>query len=191
MVNGAMADYAGFIINYPPSRRNLSPEQAAEIRKLLAPWVRAVGVFVDRPVDEVAEIAERLKLDAVQLHGSEDKAYIRALRGRMWPPVWKAFVVKSREDVKRAVACPADEILLDGGMGQGKPFDLTLIKILGRRFILAGGLTPENVARAADINGAWMADISSGVETGGVKDEDKIRRAVSAAHNARIYLGQA
>ncbi|MBQ9358245.1 MAG: phosphoribosylanthranilate isomerase [Abditibacteriota bacterium] len=190
LVNRARADWAGFIINYPPSRRSLTPEQALEIRGQLSPGVKAAGVFVDRPLEEVAETAERLRLDAVQLHGSEDREYIRALRGRLWCQVWKAFIVKSLDDVRKAAACPADEILLDGGMGQGKPFDRTLILTVGRRFIIAGGLTPENIDRAARINGVWMADVSSGVETDGVKDGEKIKRAVSAAHSAGIHLGQ-
>lgn len=185
MVNEFPPDYAGFILHFPRSRRHVTCGQAAEIRGLLRPEIGAVGVFVDRPPEEVASAAEQLSLDAVQLHGSEDEDYIAALRRLISLPVWKAFVVRSADDADRALRSSADEILLDGGMGQGRGFDLSLTEGFGRPFILAGGLTPESIPGAARIPGVIMADLSSGVETGGVKDREKIRAAVSAARNAR------
>ncbi|MBR2694050.1 MAG: phosphoribosylanthranilate isomerase [Thermoguttaceae bacterium] len=182
----AAPDYVGFILNFPPSHRNLSPERAAELRAGLPPEIRAVGVFVDRPLDEVAAAAARIRLDAVQLHGREDDAYIDALRAAAALPVWKAFRVRSKEDLAAAADSAADEILLDNGYGTGEAFDWRLAGGFRRPFILAGGLTPEMIPGAVAALRPKTIDISSGVETERIKDRNKMIAAVRAARQASI-----
>ena len=182
----AAPDYVGFILNFPPSHRNLSPERAAELRAGLPPGIRAVGVFVDRPLDEVAAAAARIRLDAIQLHGREDDAYIGALRAAAALPVWKAFRVRSKEDLVAAADSAADEILLDNGYGTGEAFDWRLAGGFRRPFILAGGLTPETIPGAVAALRPKTIDISSGVETERIKDRNKMIAAVRAVRHASI-----
>ena len=183
-VNEAAPDYIGFILHFPKSRRNIAPEQAAALRARLSPGIRAAGVFVDQPVATILETAETAGLDVIQLHGRDDGAYIAALKERTSLPVWKAFRVRSAEDLAAALACPADEVLLDNGYGTGETFDWTLAGGFGRPFLLAGGLTPENIPDAVRTLRPKLVDISSGVETDGYKDREKILAAVAAARSA-------
>lgn len=181
-VNEAGPDYAGFIMNFPKSHRSLAPEEAAALRRRLRPDIRAVGVFVNESIQAVQAEAERIGLQVIQLHGQEDDGYIAALR-RVWKgPIWKAFRVRDPADLRAAEASAADEVLLDNGYGSGKTFDWSLAVPLSRPFLLAGGLTPESIPRAIETLGPKLLDISSGVETEGRKDRNKIRAAVLAAH---------
>ena len=202
-VNEAKPDYAGFILHFPKSHRNVEPAAAAEMRRRLLPGIGAVGVFVDQPEETVIASAERIGLDAVQLHGHEDDGYIKSLKDSLKRPVWKAFKIRSEADLMEAEKSSADEILLDNGYGTGNVFDWTMLSGFSRLYILAGGLTPELIAKVrrisedgafskADMNSKDGAipppklfDISSGVETDKVKDRDKILAAVRAARLCR------
>lgn len=183
-VNEAEPDYAGFVLRFPKSHRNLTPERAAALREKLSPDIRAVGVFVDQPAETVAEDAARIGLDVVQLHGHEDDEFIARLREKFTRgQIWKAFRVRSAADLAAALSSTANEILLDNGYGTGEPFDWRLAEghsLKRRRFILAGGLTPENLPQAIATLRPWCVDLSSGVETDKVKDRDKIKAAVEA-----------
>jgi phosphoribosylanthranilate isomerase len=121
-------------------------------------------------------------VDIVQLHGQEDETYIARLRQLTQAPIWKAFKIRSQADLDAAAASSADEILLDNGYGTGQTFDWSLTGGLTRPFLLAGGLTPENIPQAIAQMAPKLIDISSGVETDGAKDRDKILAAVQAAH---------
>lgn len=180
-VNEAKPDYIGFILNFPKSHRNVSPEQAAELKNRLLPGIKAVGVFVDQPAEFVLSAAEQIGLDVIQLHGHEDDSYILKLREKTDLPIWKAFKIRSAEDLSAAETCAADEVILDNGYGTGTVFDWTCAADFPRRFILAGGLTPENIPEAIRTLRPAVLDISSGVETDKVKDRDRILSAVRAA----------
>lgn len=184
-VNEARPDYAGFILHFPKSHRNLTPEVACTLRARLMAGIKAVGVFVDQPEDLVLETADSVGLDVIQLHGSEDNGYIDRIRMRAGQPVWKAFRVRSEADLWRAARCSADGILLDNGYGTGSAFDWSVAAgageiLRGRKLILAGGLTPDNIPEALRRMRPGIIDLSSGVETNRVKDRDKIRAAVRA-----------
>ena len=183
-VNEAEPDYIGFILNFPKSRRNILPERAAEMRSRLSPDIKAVGVFVDQPIETVAEAATIIGLDVIQLHGHEDNAYIASLREQLDLPIWKAFKIQTAADLIAAEASAADNILLDNGYGTGMAFDWSLAGELSRPFLLAGGLTPENIPNAIRTLHPMLVDISSGVETNGVKDREKIIAAVHAARRS-------
>ena len=186
-VNAALPEYAGFIF-VPMRRRYVAPAQAAILCQQLDPRIRPVGVFVDARVEEILEALEHCPLDTVQLHGSEDNDYIAMLRAAYRSRnlcIVKAFRVEGADDIRRAEASAADEILLDHGAGgTGERFDWTLLQHCRRRFFLAGGLTPDNVEDAIRVAQPYAVDVSSSLETDGRKDPEKIRRFVAAVRRS-------
>ena len=181
-VNEARPDWCGFIVNFPKSHRNRTPDQVRTLRARLDPAVIPVGVFVDRPVGEVAGLLNDGTITVAQLHGHEDEDYLAALRalapGR---ELWKAFKIRSEDDLAAAAASTADQILLDNGYGTGQTFDWSLAGGVKRSFLLAGGLTPENIPDAVARLHPMGLDLSSGVETDRETDRTKILAAVAAA----------
>lgn len=184
-VNQYLPDYAGFVINFPKSHRSLSPEKAGKLVRLLNPGIPAVGVIVDQPLEQAARLLEEHVVDILQLHGTEDDDYIRALKERTGQEVWKAFQIRSRADLEAAKACPADRIILDNGAGTGEPFDWALLKGFDRPFFLAGGLGPQNVVRAVKSVHPYGIDLSSGVETDGLKDKGKISSVIASVRGIK------
>lgn len=197
----AAPDMVGFVVDFPRSHRNVSPARLVELCGLLgrieretrASRIARVGVFVDEPIEETARIAYAAGLDAVQLHGSEDDAYIARLKSTLGtvfslgnvPRIVQAVQVACPADVDRARSSPADLVLLDAGQGAGRTFDWSLVRDVGRPFLLAGGLGPENVARAIVEVDPWGVDMSSGVETNRKKDPLKMKAAVAAVRSAK------
>ena len=180
-VSEAKPDFCGFIINVPKSKRNVSPDTVRQLVKNLSPDVKPVGVFVNAPMDEIAALTEDGTLSYVQLHGKEDEAYIAALRERIHVPIIQAFKVSCPEDVAHAQQSSADYILLDNGSGgTGKTFDWCHLRDITRPYILAGGLGPDNLGLAVSQLAPWGVDLSSGVETDGFKDKNKVLAAVQA-----------
>ena len=180
--NEACPDYIGFVIDYPKSRRSVTRDRAALLKGLLRPEIKAAGVFVNYPESACAEMAECGIIDMIQLHGSEDAAYISRLRALTRAPIIKAVRVTARADIEAAQALGADFLLLDSGTGSGRAFDHSLIpRGLSVPFFLAGGLDPDNLAAAALAVQPFAVDMSSGVESGGYKDREKMLRAVKAA----------
>lgn len=186
-VNRYKPDWVGFVFARG-RRRTISPDRAMEFKKMLDPAIRAVGVFVNEEIDTVVQACERGIIDMIQLHGSEDEDYIKVLRKRTSSDIIKAVRVSDREDIQRANGSPADIVLLDHGSGgSGESFDWSLLSGMSRPFILAGGLSPENVGDALDevrrlgVYGQLIGvDASSSLETDGYKDPEKIRAFVSA-----------
>ncbi len=183
-VNEAKPDFCGFIINVPKSKRNVSPDTVRQLVKNLSPEVKPVGVFVNASIDEIAALTEDGTLAYVQLHGKEDEAYIAALREKIHVPIIHAFKVTCPEDVAHAQQSSADYILLDNGSGgTGKTFDWSHLQGLTRPYILAGGLGPGNLGQAVSQLSPWGVDLSSGVETDGYKDKNKVLAAVQAVRS--------
>lgn len=165
-------DYVGFV--FAGSRRRVTDGQAAQLRKILREDIPAVGVFVDEPIDHVAALVRQGVIQMVQLHGAEDEGYIRELRRAVSAPVIQAFSVRSPKDIQDAGKSSADFILLDHGAGgTGQAFDWSLAAALDRPYFLAGGLHPGNAAAAAELR-PYAVDVSSGIETEGVKDRQKM-----------------
>ena len=181
-VNEARPDWCGFIINFPKSHRNVTPEQVRALRAGLDPSILPVGVFVDQPAEEIARLLNGGAISIAQLHGREGPDDIEALRA-LAPgcQVWKAFQIRSAADLEAALASPADLVLLDSGQGTGQTFDWSLIAGADRPFLLAGGLTADNIPQAVAAVHPYGLDLSSGVETGKRKDRGKILAAVAAA----------
>lgn len=181
-VNEARPDWCGFIIDFPRSHRSVTPREALALRRQLAPGIVPVEVTVNQPVEAVAALLRSGAVDVAQLHGTEGESYLAALR-TLAPghPLWKAFTLRTPNDLTAALASRADMILLDSGKGTGQTFDWSLLRGVARPFLLAGGLTPENIPRAVREVHPWGVDLSSGVETDRRKDRDKILAAVAAA----------
>ena len=180
-VNEALPDYAGFVMNFPKSHRNISLNQAEFLKQQLDKRIQSVGVFVDAPIDYIEEAARRGIIDIVQLHGSENADYIAELKQRVPLPVIRAVKVDGSE----IEPLGADFLLLDSGKGTGKTFDHALIcpEKIKVPFFIAGGITPETIHDLARFE-PFGADISGGVETDKIKDREKILAAVKAARNA-------
>ena len=165
-VNELKPEYVGFV--FAKSRRQITKEHAVTLRRYLDPEIQAVGVFVNE-----------LPAILAQLHGNESEEYIHSLRFRTGGELIKAFSIKTRGDVEKAKKSSADYILLDHGKGgTGESFDWSLIRNMDRPYFLAGGLNAENVEQAILQTHPFAVDISSGVETDGVKDPKKITECI-------------
>lgn len=182
-VNGVKPEYCGFILNFPKSRRNISIETAEILRKELIGEITPVGVFVDCPVQTVADLLNSDVIDVAQLHGSEDNEYILSLRKLTNKPIWQAFQIRSAADIGRAKASPADFVILDAGQGTGNTFNWSLIRGFSRPFGLAGGLNAGNLPDALETD-AVLLDVSGGVETDGLKDSKKIMKFAAIVRNS-------
>ncbi len=171
-------DYVGFVFARK-SRRYVSLERVKTLKELLHPDILAVGVFVDEEPDAVAAWLAAGVIDLAQLHGGEDEAYMEKLRGLTDKPIIKAFSVKGEGDIRNANESSADYVLLDAGDGgTGTAFDRELLAGMNRPYFLAGGLDPSTVGEAVRRWRHYGVDVSSGIETDGVKDADKMREFV-------------
>ncbi|MDR2532449.1 MAG: phosphoribosylanthranilate isomerase [Oscillospiraceae bacterium] len=171
-VNTEKPDYIGFV--FAESKRKVTPERAAELRKLLNCNIIPVGVFVDESIENIFSMVYNNVIDVIQLHGSESEEYIRELKQLTGKPVIKASG-NSRS---------ADFLLFDNAIpGSGQMFDWATIEKTDKPFFLAGGLHAGNVTEAIKKNAPYAVDVSSGVETGGVKDPAKIKEFIRRARN--------
>lgn len=189
----AKPDYMGLV--FAPSKRQVTVDQAKtlveELHKECAlkygsdiehdknDTIKTVGVFVNETVDNLVTIANEANLDVVQLHGDEDEAFIQSLKERTNVEVWKAVQIRSAADVEEWIDSSADMLLFDTYHkdergGTGEVFDWSSLDAFERPFMLAGGIDSTNVARAIRTVRPYGIDISSGIETNGVKDDEKI-----------------
>lgn len=180
MVNEVCPDIAGFILA-SGRRRTVTPEQMRELTGRLKPEIRSAAVFLDQDIRWIADLAAEGLMDIIQLHGHEGNEEIRYLRSSTDKTVIKAFRIDTAEDIRRAEDSEADLVLLDHGAGgTGQAWDWSLLTGMKRPFILAGGLDSENVQEAVRKTQPFGVDVSSGVETDGCKDREKILRFVRA-----------
>lgn len=171
--NEVHPDYVGFV--FAKSKRQVTREKARELRKLLDPSIATVGVFVDEEIERILEILADGTISAVQLHGNEDEGYISLLKEKTGAVIIKAVRPGSREEALKTESSIADFILFDSGAGTGKTFDWRLLEGIGREYFLAGGLNSGNVREAIDTLEPYAVDLSSGVETDGMKDLEKMK----------------
>jgi phosphoribosylanthranilate isomerase len=173
------------LVFYAPSPRAVTIEQAAAIVRALPPFVTAVGLFVNAGVDEVQAVLQQVQLDLLQFHGDESGDYCRQFQ----QPYIKVLRMNPALDIVRASEMFGDArgILLDSYVagvhgGTGQAFDWTDVPAgLKKPIILAGGLTPDNVATAIETVRPWAVDVSGGVESAkGIKDSDKMAAFVEA-----------
>ena len=176
----AKPDYMGLV--FAPSKRQVTVEQAKTLVEELHKQyeIKTVGVFVNETVENLLKIAEEVKLDVIQLHGDEDEAFIQSLKECTNVEVWKAVQVRSAAEAEKWIDSSADMLLFDAYHkdergGTGEVVDWSSLDAFERPFMLAGGIDSTNVARAIRTVRPYGIDISSGVETEGVKDNEKIK----------------
>jgi phosphoribosylanthranilate isomerase len=175
----------GFVF-WPESPRCIDPYRARAIRSRLPPFVTAVGVFVNQPLEHVIGVASLVRLGAVQLHGNETPQYA----ARISTPVMKAVSIAATRGDGLAAWPSATTLLLDvhdpvkrGGTGRTIDWAAAAEVAAARRILLAGGLTPDNVAAAVAQVRPFGVDVSSGVERApGVKDHQRLRALFEALH---------
>ena len=181
-VNEAAPDFIGFV--FAKSRRQVSMEWAKAMRPRLRAEITPVGVFVNESLVNVAQLLNNNIIDMAQLHGAETEQYIKELKSLTNKPIIKAVRVLSREDIEGAQDTVADFLLLDNGHGgTGESFDWSLVSKVKKPFFLAGGLKVDNIEQAIAATNPYAADLSSGVETDGIKDRDKILEIVRRMRN--------
>ena len=189
----AKPDYMGLV--FAPSKRQVTVDQAKTLVEALHKQytkrynngteqsnndeIKTVGVFVNETLDNLVTIAKGINLDVVQLHGDEDEAFIQSLKGRTNVEIWKAVQIRSAADAEAWIDSSADMLLFDAYHkdergGTGEVFDWSCLDEFERPFMLAGGIDSTNVARAIRTVRSYGIDISSGIETDGVKDNEKI-----------------
>ena len=183
----------GFIL-WPQSKRAADPAVAAGITRAVRRKVELVGVFVSPTLDEVAHAVEGIGLTHVQLHGDEGPAFCNAVAQRTGARVIKALSIRSGADIRDIERFHTDFHMLDTGRGTGQAWDWALAA--QRRspvpVILAGGLTPENVADGIAAVRPWGVDVASGVEASpGIKDPAKVEAFVAATRQAAVPVGSA
>lgn len=185
-------DYVGFVF-YKKSKRYVEKEQARRLRAKLKPSIPSVGVFVEEEIPKILELLQEGIIQGVQLHGEEEEAYVLKLKQEMAklgikPFLWQAFILKEEKDIERANASPADLILLDGGKGEGKEAEAELLQKIHRPYILAGGLSPENVVEKIKALSPYGLDVSSGIEEQGEEGSRKSPEKMdSFIHLVREY----
>lgn len=192
-VNEAKPEFIGFV--FAGTKRKITAEQARELKAELSKDIKAFGVFVNEPVENVADMVNEGILDVVQLHGDEDEKYILDLTNRISAEtqIVKAIRVQTKEQVISAEKLPVSYLLLDAFSkkcygGEGLSFDHELIPNLSKPYFLAGGINLENVSSIIDglkernIALPYAIDVSSSVETDSVKDKDKIITLVNCVH---------
>ena len=190
----AKPDYMGFV--FAPSKRQVTVDQAKTLVEELHKQytkrynngaeqsnndeIKTVGVFVNETLENLVTIAKEANLDVVQLHGDEDEAFTQSLKERTNVEVWKAVQIRSAADAETWIDSSADMLLFDAYHkdergGTGEVFDWSCLDEFERPFMLAGGIDSTNVARAIRTVRPYGIDISSGIETDGVKDDEKIK----------------
>jgi phosphoribosylanthranilate isomerase len=190
--NEALPDYIGFV--FAPSRRRIEPKTAEVFRARLNEGISPVGVFVDPRIEDVAALCRGGIISLVQLHGGEDASFIMRLKERCDAPVIKALKITFGAEKGAPVFPPvppgADYYLLDSGAGSGVPLDweavfsrsdTELVQMRASLF-LAGGIDLANIDRALSYRCRGV-DVSSGAETGGVKDRKKMIELVQRVRN--------
>ncbi len=203
--NELRPDYIGFVF-WEKSKRYVTSEEAKGLKQKLDKSIKAVGVFVDEEPEVVAEIANNKTIDIIQLHGHEDEEYIEKLRKMTDAKIIKAFQIRNVKGIEsgggngenknnaeydlekdmtfdRTIEqinnSSADMVLIDSGQGTGKAFNWEILQKVTRPYFLAGGINIENIEEALQIS-PFAIDVSSGIETGGVKDEEKMKKIVAA-----------
>ena len=190
----AKPDYMGLV--FAPSKRQVTVDQAKTLVEELHKQytkrynngaeqsnndeIKTVGVFVNETLDNLVSIATEANLDVVQLHGDEDEAFIQSIKERSNVEVWKAVQIRNAADAEAWIDSSADMLLFDAYHkdergGTGEVFDWSCLDEFERPFMLAGGIDSTNVARAIRTVRPYGIDISSGIETKGVKDDEKIK----------------
>jgi phosphoribosylanthranilate isomerase len=189
-VNEARPDYVGFV--FAQSKRQVSPVLAQHLRFRLTDSIIPVGVFVNAPINDIAALFHNGAISAAQLHGDEDESYITQLKRKcsVSGNTSQIKVIKTFyfDNLKQMPAITGtDYFLVDSGAGSGKSFNWKLLKKpkINKQWFLAGGINLDNIEKAIAFN-PFAVDVSSGVETDGIKDREKILKLITIARKGNI-----
>lgn len=197
-VNEFCPDFVGFIF-FKASKRYISKEQAKELKELLNPKIKAAGIFVNQETDEILSLCKEGIIDIIQLHGEENTEYINLLKEKLKKAgldrkisIMKAFRVKGKQEIEAAVKMQnqVDYLLLDAyGKdaygGTGESFQHELIPKDMPPYFLAGGIGEDNLAEIIKTMHPFAVDISSGAETNGMKDKEKIKKIIEIVRSIK------
>lgn len=188
--NEYLPDYIGFV--FAESRRKVSGEEAKNLGAQLDPFIKKVGVFVNEPVRSLITISKQAGLDIIQLHGDEGEEYIKEVKHETGKELWKAVRVRMVKDIQKAQRLPADKLLLDsfseesyGGTGKVMDFAVLDQADIRKPYFIAGGLTVENLPEILKKAEPYGIDISSGIETEGVKDREKMLKVIQCVRGGK------
>lgn len=177
VINEVLPDYIGFVFA-GKSKRYISFDRAKTLKNQLDDRIKAVGVFVNDDIENIAYLVKNKIIDIVQLHGNEDESYINTLKTKINVPIIYAYQIKSKADIK-SINKNTDFTLLDAGAGCGETFDEALLEGFNNEYFLAGGLSVDNIKEKIMKLHTYGVDVSSGIETEGKKDAAKVRKFVS------------
>jgi phosphoribosylanthranilate isomerase len=188
MVNIAKPDYIGFV--FAESKRQIDKVTAARLKMLLNPTIKAVGVFVNEAIETITGLCRESIIDIIQLHGDETEDYIKKLKASVHNPIIKAVRIKSGCDKKQTEFKSSDYLLFDTYKnnqygGSGEAFDWSLIAATDKPIFLAGGINQDNVSEAIKQTDPYCIDVSSGVETNGYKDFNKIINIINTVRSVK------
>ena len=188
--NECLPDYIGFV--FAESRRKVSGREAKKLGEQLDPSIKKVGVFVNEPLRSLISISEEAGLDIIQLHGDEGEEYIKEVKHETGKELWKAVRVRMVKDIQEAQRLPADKLLLDsfseesyGGTGKVMDFAVLDQADIRKPYFIAGGLTVENLPEILKKAEPYWIDISSGIETEGVKDREKMLKVIQCVRGGK------
>lgn len=184
-VNELRPDYIGFV--FAKSKRNITKQEAVDLKLILRKDIKTVGIFVNEDIEIITHIANEVNLDVIQLHGDENNMYIAKLKEYMKvkkteKEIWKAIRVKESKSLNNIDELDVEGVLLDtyskeayGGLGEVFNWELVSDLKLEKKLILAGGLRSENIKEAKKLVKPDIIDVSSGVESKGIKDYKKMK----------------
>lgn len=175
-VNDLNPDYIGFV--FAKSKREVTVDKVIYLREKLNSNIKVVGVFVNEDIDKIIDLLRKDIIDIAQLHGNEKEEDIKLIKEKTKKEVIKAIKVTSSKDIEVWKDSCSDYLLLDSGQGTGKTFDWDNIKNFDKPFFLAGGLSIENIREAIKKTSPMAIDISSGIESNGVKDYIKMKEVM-------------
>ena len=188
--NECLPDYIGFV--FAESRRKVSGREAKKLGEQLDPSIKKVGVFVNEPLRSLISISEEAGLDIIPLHGDEGEEYIKEVKHETGKELWKAVRVRMVKDIQEAQRLPADKLLLDsfseesyGGTGKVMDFAVLDQADIRKPYFIAGGLTVENLPEILKKAEPYGIDISSGIETEGVKDREKMLKVIQCVRGGK------
>lgn len=188
--NECLPNYIGFV--FAESRRKVSGREAKKLGEQLDPSIKKVGVFVNEPLRSLISISEEAGLDIIQLHGDEGEEYIKEVKHETGKELWKAVRVRMVKDIQEAQRLPADKLLLDsfseesyGGTGKVMDFAVLDQADIRKPYFIAGGLTVENLPEILKKAEPYGIDISSGIETEGVKDSEKMLKVIQCVRGGK------
>lgn len=182
--NECRPDYVGFILS-DGFKRSVTAEEFSVLQKGLDQNIKKVGVFVNEPLVNILNREYNKSLDVIQLHGNETDDYIKTLRKDFSGEIWKAVRAKSPEDIERYTWGHIDKLLIDsfsedsaGGTGVRINTDVVTAAEISKPFFIAGGITAENIGEIIEKTRPFGVDISSGIETDGMKDLQKMKSII-------------